>query len=279
MFVLRVKCEDKPGIVAAVSTCLSNAECNIEESSQFNDQNSGQFFMRVMFSPITDISKENFCSNFEKVAHNFDMHWDVHDCTEKVRSIIMVSKEDHCLHEILYRWASGNMAIDIAGVVSNHEACRKLVEGHGLPFYYLPVTPDTKADQEQALRDIVAEKDVELIVLARYMQILSEEFSRDFAGRVINIHHSFLPGFKGARPYDQAYARGVKLIGATAHFATSDLDEGPIIEQETVRITHSDDPKKLRVIGRDTEKLVLARSINIYTQRRIFLNDARTVIL
>lgn len=279
MFVLRVKCEDKPGIVAAVSTCLSNAECNIEESSQFNDHVSGQFFMRVVYSPLTDSAQKTFCSNFEKIVRRYDMHWDVHDCSDKVRSIIMVSKEDHCLHEILYRWKSGNMAIDIAGVVSNHETCRKLVEDHGLSFYHLPVTPDTKAEQEQALRDIIADKDAELVVLARYMQILSEEFSHDFSGRVINIHHSFLPGFKGARPYDQAYARGVKLIGATAHFATSDLDEGPIIEQETVRITHADDPKKLRVLGRDTEKLVLARSINIYTQRRIFLNDARTVIL
>ncbi|MGH1456058.1 MAG: formyltetrahydrofolate deformylase [Alphaproteobacteria bacterium] len=279
MFILRVKCEDRAGIVAAVSTCLSNAECNIEESAQFNDQNSGQFFMRVMFSPITDVAKENFCSNFEKVACGFDMHWDVHDCSDKVRSIIMVSKEDHCLHEILYRWASGNMAIDIAGVVSNHETCRKLVEGHGLPFYYLPTTPDTKEEQEQALRGIIADTGSDLIVLARYMQILSEEFSHDYAGQVINIHHSFLPGFKGARPYDQAYARGVKLIGATAHFATSDLDEGPIIEQETVRISHADDVRKLREIGRDTEKLVLARSINIYTQRRIFLNGSRTVIL
>lgn len=279
MFVLRVKCEDKPGIVAAVSSTLSNAQCNIEESSQFNDHTSGQFFMRVMYSPLTDVAQESFCRNFEKVAASFDMHWDVHDCAEKVRTIIMVSKEDHCLHEILYRWASGNLAIDIVAVVSNHETCRKLVEDHGLPFHYLPITSDTKAEQEQALRDVIAEENVELIVLARYMQIMSEMFCADFAGRVINIHHSFLPGFKGARPYDQAYARGVKLIGATAHFATSDLDEGPIIEQETVRITHGDDPKKLRIIGRDTEKLVLARSINIYAQRRIFLNDARTVIL
>lgn len=279
MFVLRVKCEDRPGVVAAVSTCLSNAQCNIEESAQFNDQNSGQFFMRVVYSPFTVDAQKIFCDNFEKVAQSFNMHWDVHDCSDKVRSIIMVSKEDHCLHEILYRWASGNMAIDIAGVVSNHEDCRKLVEGHGLPFHYLPVTPDTKIEQEQALRGIIADTGSELIVLARYMQILSEGFSRDFAGRVVNIHHSFLPGFKGARPYDQAYARGVKLIGATAHFATSDLDEGPIIEQETVRITHADNVKKLREIGRDTEKLVLARSINIYAQRRIFLNGSRTVIL
>ncbi len=279
MFVLRVKCEDKSGVVAAVATCLSNADCNIEDSAQFNDQASGTFFMRVVYSPLGDGAHKAFCTNFEHVAQSFDMDWDVHDCCDKVRSILMVSKEDHCLHEILYRWASGNMAIDIAGVVSNHETCRELVEGHGLPFQYLPITPETKAEQEQVLRAIIEDTGTELVVLARYMQILSEGFSHDYAGRVINIHHSFLPGFKGARPYDQAYARGVKLIGATAHFATSDLDEGPIIEQETVRITHADDPKKLREIGRDTEKLVLARAINIYTQRRVFLNDARTVIL
>lgn len=279
MFILRVKCEDKPGIVAAVSACLSNAECNIEESAQFNDVMSGQFFMRVMFSPLSADAKDNFCANFETIAQSFDMDWDVHDCNEKVRCVIMVSKEDHCLHEILYRWASGNMQIDIVAVVSNHEACRKLVEDRGIPFHYLPITSESKVEQEQILRNIIDQTGTELIVLARYMQILSEQFCNDYSGQVINIHHSFLPGFKGARPYDQAYARGVKLIGATAHFATSDLDEGPIIEQETVRITHADDVKKLRETGRDTEKIVLARSINIYTQRRIFLNGARTVIL
>lgn len=279
MFVLRVKCEDKPGIVAAVSTCLSNAGCNIEESAQFNDHQSGRFFMRVVYSPLTESAQETFSRCFETVAQAYDMIWDVHDCAEKVKTVIMVSKADHCLHEILYRWESGNASIDIVGVVSNHEACRTLVESHGLPFHFLPITPENKSEQERSLRCIIADTDAELIVLARYMQVLSAEFCEDFRGRVINIHHSFLPGFKGARPYDQAYARGVKLIGATAHFATSDLDEGPIIEQETVRITHADDPKKLRDIGRDTEKLVLARAINIYAQHRIFLNRQRTVIL
>lgn len=279
MFVLRVKCEDKPGIVAAVSTCLSNADCNIEESAQFNDHLSGQFFMRVCFSPLNDHAKEQFCACFKEIATRFEMQWDVHDARDKVSTLVMVSKEDHCLHEILYRWESGSLPIEINGVVSNHEACCDLVEGHGLTFHYLPVSAQTKDQQENALRKIIDETGSELIVLARYMQILSARFSDDFASRVINIHHSFLPGFKGARPYDQAYARGVKLIGATAHFATSELDEGPIIEQETVRISHADDPQKLRKIGRDTEKLVLARALDIYAQRRIFLNGARTVIL
>lgn len=279
MFVLRVKCKDKPGIVAAVSSTLSNAECNIEESAQFNDHLSGQFFMRVVFSPLTDSAQQNFCRNFLNAAENFEMDWDVHDCAESVKTVVMVSKEDHCLHDILYRWSSGNLPIEIVAVVSNHESCRKLTADHGIPFYYLPVLSTNKAQQEQTLRDIINDTKAELIVLARYMQILSPDFCTEFKGRVINIHHSFLPGFKGAKPYNQAYERGVKLIGATAHFATSDLDEGPIIEQETVRITHADDPEKLKIIGRDTEKLVLARAINIFAQRRIFLQGHRTVIL
>lgn len=279
MFVLRVNCKDRPGIVAAVSSCLSNAECNIEESAQFNDHLSGQFFMRVVSSPLTDSAQKNFCNNFLKVAENFEMNWDVHNCAESVKTVVMVSKEDHCLHDILYRWSSGNLPIEIVAVVSNHESCRKLTADHEIPFYYLPVSADNKVQQEQTLRDIVRDTKAELIVLARYMQILSPDFCAAFKGRVINIHHSFLPGFKGAKPYNQAYERGVKLIGATAHFATSDLDEGPIIEQETVRITHADDPEKLKVIGRDTEKLVLARAINIFAQRRIFLQGHRTVIL
>lgn len=279
MFVLRVNCKDRPGIVAAVSSSLSNAQCNIEESSQFNDHLSGQFFMRVVYAPLHEGAQEIFCSAFCEIAQDFQMQWDVHDCLEPVRTVLMVSKEDHCLHDILYRWRSGNLPVEITAVVSNHEVCRQLTQGHGLPFYYLPITPDVKALQELALREIIEETQSELIVLARYMQIMSEEFCDDFMGRIINIHHSFLPGFKGARPYEQAYGRGVKLIGATAHFATLDLDEGPIIEQETVRITHADDPEKLKVIGRDTEKLVLARAINTYAQRRIFLHGHRTVIL
>jgi formyltetrahydrofolate deformylase len=279
MFVLRVNCKDRPGIVAAVSSSLSNAQCNIEESAQFNDHFSGQFFMRVVYSPLTDAAQHNFCKTFEHIARSFDMRWDVHDCLTPVKTILMVSKEDHCLHDLLYRWSSGNLPIDVVGVVSNHETCRKLTEDIGIAFHYLPVTPETKAAQEDALRAIIRQTDAELVVLARYMQILSEGFCRDFMGHVINIHHSFLPGFKGAKPYNQAYERGVKLIGATAHYATPDLDEGPIIEQETVRITHADDPEKLKIIGRDTEKLVLARAINTYARRRIFLHDARTVIL
>ncbi len=279
MYVLRVKCEDKPGVVAAVATCLSNAECNIEDSSQFNDHLSGRFFMRVVFSPLDDDARARFCSCFAGVAETYNMVWDVHDCAETVKTVVMVSKDDHCLHEILYRWSAGSAAIDIVAVVSNHEACRDLVEHHGLPYHYLPITPDNKQEQEDALRGVIEDTGAELIVLARYMQILSAVFCTDYRGRVINIHHSFLPGFKGARPYDQAYERGVKLIGASAHFATSDLDEGPIIEQETVRIDHADDPQKLRIVGRDTEKLVLARAIDIYAQRRVFLNQKRTVIL
>lgn len=279
MFILKVHCEDRPGIVAAVSSCLADSRCNIEDSAQYHDPFSNQFFMRVKFSALTGGAERNFCAAFIGIAESFDMNWHVHDSRDLVRTVLMVSKEDHCLHEILYRWRAGNLQIGIVAVVSNHETCRALVEDHGLDFYYFPVNAQNKVSQEKVLRQIIADTDAELIVLARYMQILSESFCRDFSERVINIHHSFLPGFKGARPYDQAYKRGVKLVGATAHFATPDLDEGPIIEQETVRITHKDDPQKLRLIGRDTEKLVLARAIEIYAQRRIFLNGARTVIL
>lgn len=279
MFVLRVHCEDRPGIVAAVSACLSNAQCNIEDSAQFNDHVSGRFFMRVVYSPLVEGAQERFCDAFSDIAQDFGMIWDVSAYDAPVRAVVMVSKEDHCLHEILYRWACGSLQIDITAVVSNHEVCRDLVEGHGLAFHYLPVAAETKNEQEAALRDLIAGTDSELVVLARYMQVLSDAFCGDFEGRVINIHHSFLPGFKGARPYHQAYERGVKLIGATAHFASADLDEGPIIEQETVRISHADTPERLRLIGRDTEKLVLARALDIYAQRRVFLQGNRTIIL
>ncbi|MCL4678345.1 MAG: formyltetrahydrofolate deformylase [Alphaproteobacteria bacterium] len=277
MLVLRLHCDDRKGIVAAVSSCLAEAECNIEESSQFNEHLSGQFFMRVLFAPLMPDSRERFANNFAAVAQQFSMKWSLHTLEEPVRTLLMVSKEGHCLNDILYRWSVKHFPVEITAVVSNHEDLRKRAEDFHLPFIHLPA--ENKAEKEDSLERIIKETNSELIVLARYMQILSSAFCERYHGRVINIHHSFLPGFKGAKPYHQAYERGVKLIGATAHFATEDLDEGPIIEQETVRISHSDTPERLRIIGQDSESRVLARAITHYAERRIFLHGKRTVIL
>lgn len=277
--ILRVSCCDKPGIVAAVATTLSNNQCNIEESSQFNDALSGQFFMRVVFSCAQNVCATSFEERFAEIAATFDMTWDIRPVDAPIKTLIMVSKEDHCLNDLLYRHRTSNLNIDIVGVVSNHEDARELVESRGLSFHHLPITKDNKAAQETALRGIIEQTDAEIIVLARYMQILSDTFCQDFSGRVINIHHSFLPGFKGANPYKQAYERGVKIIGATAHFVTADLDEGPIIEQETVRVTHAHTPQKMRDLGRDTEARVLSHAIRHYTEHRVFLQGNRTVIL
>lgn len=279
LYVLRLHCDDKPGIVAAVATSLSNADCNIEESSQFNDRLSGQFFMRVVFKPLNDRARENFTTAFEAIARAYGMTWEVQPLDTAVKALILVSKTDHCLNDILYRWRTNHLNIDIVGVVSNHETCRELVEERGLEFHHLPVSANTKAAQEQQIQTIIKNSKAELIVLARYMQILSADMCKAYKGRIINIHHSFLPGFVGAKPYHQAYERGVKIIGATAHFATPDLDEGPIIEQETVRISHADTPEKLQMIGRDTESRVLARAIEMFTQRRVFMHGGRTIIL
>ncbi|MGN7439241.1 MAG: formyltetrahydrofolate deformylase [Alcanivorax sp.] len=279
MFILRLKCNDRPGIVAAVATSLSNANCNIEESAQFNDHLSEQFFMRVVFSALSEGAEERFAEAFGKVAQEYDMTWKITPRDAAVKTIIFVSKADHCLNDILYRWRTKHLNIDIVGVVSNHEYNRELVEARGLKYYHVPTPNGHKDGVEDVFSDIIEDTDAELIVLARYMQIVSDTMCEKYLGRIINIHHSFLPGFKGAKPYHQAHARGVKIIGATAHFATADLDEGPIIEQDVVRIDHRYDPKKLQVLGRDTEAKVLSRSIELYTQRRIFLQGDRTVIL
>jgi len=279
LYVFSLNCDDRPGLVADVATTLCNANCNIEESSQFNDQLSGQFFMRVVFSACSEGAEELFQKNFKRVGKKFDMTWQIKGMNEQVKTLVFVSKADHCLNDIIYRWRTEHINIDIVGVVSNHETNRYLVEQFGLKYYYVPAPDDDKKAQEAEFSKIIEETDAELVVLARYMQILSNDVCEKYAGRIINIHHSFLPGFKGARPYHQAYKRGVKLIGATAHFATSNLDEGPIIEQDVVRIDHRHDPRALQTMGQDTEARVLARAIEMYTQRRIFLHGNRTVIL
>ncbi len=276
LFTLCLSCVDKQGIVAEVAACLRDTGCNIEESSQFNDPLSGQFFMRVVFDS-NDVEK--FKNHFQSIAKNFAMRWTVNDTIQKTKTLILVSKFDHCLNDLLYKWRSNILPIDITGVISNHKEVKELCKNHHVPFHYCPITIDTKEKQEKEIRKIIDKTHSELIVMARYMQILTKEFCQDYAGRVINIHHSFLPGFKGAKPYTQAYERGVKIIGATAHFATPDLDEGPIITQEIAPVNHSHTPDKMQLMGQDTECRALSHAIQLYAERRIFLQGGRTVIL
>lgn len=278
MHVLRLHCIDKPGIVAAVAATLSNNQCNIEESSQFYDPFSGRFFMRVVFRPMEQGCIEGFRKDFPENATAFDMHWTISDLGPKVPTLLLVSKADHCLHDLLYRSRTGDLNIDIRAVASNHTDLGRLAEHDGIPFHHLPLS-NGKETQEKQLEALIELSGAELIVLARYMQILSQQLCSKYSGRIINIHHSFLPGFKGAKPYSQAYERGVKIIGATAHFATSDLDEGPIIAQDVEPIDHTCLPEKMQQMGRDTEKFVLARAVRLFTERRIFLHGNRTVIL
>lgn len=235
--------------------------------------------MRVVFTPLQDGCLDSFKQRFKEVGDGFSMNWQICDMDRPLKTLIMVSQYDHCLNDLLYRWRTNHLDIDITGIVSNHETCRALAESHGIGFHHLPITKETKAEQENQVRAIIDETGPELIVMARYMQILSEDFCKSYKSRIINIHHSFLPGFKGARPYHQAYERGVKIIGATAHFATSDLDEGPIIAQDTVSVDHSHTPDKMQSMGRDTESRVLAKAIGLYAERRIFMHGKRTVIL
>lgn len=278
-FVIRGSCRDVAGIVSKITTCLFDHGMNIEEAAQFNDKLSEYFFFRIVFSSKTGATSSEFLKAFADIATPLDMDWSCNPCHEKVKTLLLVSKSDHCLSDILYRWQNKLLPIEITGVVSNHDNNRAQVEAHGLLFHYLPVTNDTRAAQENAITKIIKDTGTELTVLARYMQVLSTAMSDQYAGRIINIHHSFLPGFKGAKPYHQAYERGVKIIGATAHFVTSDLDEGPIIEQDVTRITHAQTPEKLQIIGQDIESRVLLTAMQYYAERRIFLHGHRTIIL
>lgn len=279
MFVLRLQCHDKPGVVAAVATSLSNNQCNIEESSQFRDSFSNQFFMRVVFTPLEDGCLGAFRERFKELAEQFSMHYQICDLSKPVKTLIMVSQYDHCLHDLLYRYKKNNLSIDIKAVISNHEATGSLVRDNNIPFMHLPVNKDNKTEQESQIQNAIDENEIELVILARYMQILSDDFCQQNKGRVINIHHSFLPGFKGAKPYAQAYERGVKIIGATAHFATADLDEGPIIAQDVVPVDHSVIPASMQQLGQDTESRVLANAVRLYSEHRVFTQDNRTIIL
>jgi formyltetrahydrofolate deformylase len=279
-FVLTLSCPDRPGIVSAVSTFLAHNGQNILDAQQFNDVETGHFFMRVVFT-AADLAVELSAlqTGFAAIAERFHMDWQMRNRASQRRVMLLVSKSDHCLADILYRWRTGELQMIPTAIVSNHprEIFSNLDFGE-IPFHHLPVTKETKREQENAIWNLVVETRTDLVVLARYMQILSDEMSAKLSGRCINIHHSFLPGFKGARPYEQAYERGVKLIGATAHFVTPDLDEGPIIEQDVARVEHAHSPEQLVAIGRDVERLVLARAVRRYAEDRVLLAGARTVV-
>ena len=278
-FVLTVTCPSTRGIVASVATFLADHGCNITDSSQFDDIQTGQFFMRVTYvaeDPAFD--QEAITAAFAPVAEKFSMQHAFHDEGQRMKAIIMVSRFGHCLNDLLYRWRIGALPIDIVAVISNHMDYQKVVVNHDIPFHCIKVTKENKPEAEAAQMRIVEETGAELIVLARYMQVLSDEMCRKMSGRIINIHHSFLPSFKGANPYKQAFERGVKLIGATSHYVTADLDEGPIIEQDIIRVTHAQSPDDYVSLGRDVESQVLARAIHAHVHRRVFLNGNKTVV-
>jgi formyltetrahydrofolate deformylase len=277
-YVLTVTCKSTRGVVAAISTYLAEKGCNIIDSSQFDDLDTGKFFMRVSFISEEGVSLAEIKEGFKPIYERFGMDAEVHDGSERLKVLLMVSRFGHCLNDLLYRWKIGALPIDIVGVVSNHFEYQKVVVNHDIPFHHIKVTKENKPQAEAQILDIVEQTGTELIVLARYMQVLSDAMCKKMSGRIINIHHSFLPSFKGANPYKQAYERGVKLIGATAHYVTADLDEGPIIEQDTARITHAQSAEDYVSIGRDVESQVLARAIHAHIHRRVFLNGNRTIV-
>jgi len=280
-FSLLLVCPDRKGIVAAVAGFLSDHDASIVEAKQFNDQLTRRFYMRAVFTAVGPkfVAIEKLRAQFSVLAGDYEMTWQIEDTARRVRVLIAVSKLDHCLQDLLFRWRSGVLPVDIVGVISNHPDLRSLVEWHQIPFHHLPVTADTRPQQEAQMLELISRNQVDLLVLARYMQILSNDMCRALSGRCINIHHSFLPSFKGARPYHQAYARGVKIIGATAHYVTPDLDEGPIIEQAVERVGHEHTPERFQEIGRDLEAIVLARAVRWHAERRILLDGQRSVIL
>jgi formyltetrahydrofolate deformylase len=276
-YILTLSCPDAPGLVYAVSSFLVQQAANIRESQQFDDALTGRFFMRVRFSlDGSDVSRVR--EAFDRVAAAFQMSWQVHDSATPTRTLLLVSRFGHCLNDLLFRASIGALNVEIPAVVSNHRDFEALAAAHGVPFHYLPVTPETKVEAEARLLELVDQLDVDLVVLARYMQVLSNDLCTKLEGRAINIHHSFLPSFKGAKPYHQAHARGVKLIGATAHYVTADLDEGPIIEQDVARAEHSLTPDEMMAAGRDVEVQVLARALAWHTERRVLLDNNRTVV-
>ena len=277
-YCLTVTCPSTRGIVAAISTYLAAQGCNITDSSQFDDEETGRFFMRVSFVPESGAALAALQEGLAAAAAEFDMTYAFHDEAEKMKVVIMVSRFGHCLNDLLYRWRIGALPIEIVAVISNHMDYQKVVVNHDIPFHCIKVTKQNKPEAEARIMAVVEDTGAELIVLARYMQVLSNDLCKKLAGRAINIHHSFLPSFKGAKPYYQAHDRGVKLIGATAHYVTADLDEGPIIEQDVARADHTDTVEDLTARGRDTESQVLARAVKWHSERRVILNGHKTVV-
>lgn len=275
-WVLTFSCQDGPGIVHAVTGACGTAGGNITELAQFTSTDTGRFFMRVEVD--SELDENGFAAALSPVADRFGAEWSVHEAGRRLRTLVLASKAGHCLNDLLYRQRAGRLSVDIPRVLANHPDLGPLAEFYGIAFESHVVLPDTKQDFEARVRQVVEDDQIELVVLARYMQILSPELCEFLTGRAINIHHSFLPGFKGANPYRQAHARGVKLIGATAHFVTADLDEGPIIEQNVVRVDHSRSPKQLVEIGQDQESLTLSDAVQLFAEHRVFLDGARTVI-
>lgn len=277
-YVLTVQCPTRRGIVAAISQYLADRGGNITDSAQFDDLETGRFFMRVTFTSETGEDLPSLTAGFGTLADTFEMTYAFHDKARRPKVMLMVSRFGHCLNDLLYRWRIGALPIDLVGVISNHLDYQKVVVNHDVPFHYVRVTPATKEAAEVQQMALIEETGAELIVLARYMQVLSDRMCTAMSGRIINIHHSFLPSFKGANPYSQAFRRGVKLIGATAHYVTTDLDEGPIIEQDLVRVTHAQNAADYVALGRDVESAVLARAIHAHIHHRVFLNGDKTVV-
>ena len=276
--ILKLSCKDQVGIVSKISTLLAKFKCNIVESKQFTDQKNGNFFIRQSFTLLNDNKLPNLKNNLQNLAKKLNADFFLSGIEYPMNTIMLVSKFDHCLNDILFRVRNKSLNLKIKAVVSNHKTAEEIANFSNIPFHYLPIEKSNKLDQEKKLKEIINNNDVHLIVLARYMQVLSEEFTNDYAGKIINIHHSFLPSFKGARPYHQAFERGVKVIGATAHYVTKDLDEGPIIEQDTQEVNHEMMPIDLVLMGRDIEARVLYRAIKAHSERRVFLNDNRTIV-
>ena len=276
-YILTLSCPDRLGLVHAVSGFLLERSGNIEEAAQYNDPDTGLFFMRVQFS-CAQLTHAGLRTELERFAAPFQMHWSLHATAQPMRTVLLVSKEGHCLNDLLFRWKSGLLPVDIRAIISNHREFYQLAASYNVPFHHIAVNKDNKEKAEARQFEIIETEGAELVVLARYMQILSDDFCRKLAGRAINIHHSFLPSFKGAKPYYQAHDRGVKLIGATAHYVTADLDEGPIIEQDVARVDHSKTVEDLTTQGRDTESQVLARAVKWHSEHRVLLNGHKTVI-
>jgi formyltetrahydrofolate deformylase len=277
-FVLTVECRSRRGIVAAIAGFLAEHGCNITDSAQFDDPQTETFFMRMTFRSETGAELAALRERFETIAEALGMTFAFHDAAKRPRILLLVSNFGHCLNDLLYRWKIGALPIDIVGVVSNHTTYQKVVVNHDIPFYHIKVTKENKPQAEARLMEVVEQSGAELIVLARYMQVLSDAVCKKMSGRIINIHHSFLPSFKGANPYKQAFERGVKLIGATAHYVTEDLDEGPIIEQDVARITHAQSADDYVSIGRDVESQVLARAVHAHIHHRVFMNGNKTIV-